>query len=312
MQPKSFPFYLSLFFKGAGMGAADVIPGVSGGTIALITGIYEQLIHSIKSVDKTFFSILFSRGIKAAWAHINGTFLFSVLAGIFVSILSLARLFSWLIEQYPLGIWAFFFGLIAGSAIYVGRQISHWNIQSWILLISGTLLALLISIASPASTPETYWFIFISGCIAISAMILPGISGSFILLLLGKYAFMLQAVKDFQVDILSVFLAGCLIGILAFSKFISWLLLHYRNLTMAFLTGLMVGSLNKLWPWKKVITSRIGEDGEIIPLLERSISPGTYEALYGQSPLVLQLSLLALAGFVLVFIVEAISGKRIT
>jgi putative membrane protein len=250
--------------------------------------------------------------VKAAWHHINGAFLLSVLAGILVSIFSLARLISWLIAQYPLGVWAFFFGLIAASAIYVGKQISNWKLLTYLFLLSGFCLALLISVASPANTPETYWFIFISGCIAISAMILPGISGSFILLLLGKYAFMMHAVKTLQIDILGVFLAGCILGIIAFSNVISWLLLHYRNLTMAFLTGLMAGSLNKLWPWKEVLTSRINEAGESIPLLEKSISPMKFEALYGQPPLVWQLSLLALAGFGLVFAMDALSKKSAT
>jgi uncharacterized membrane protein len=208
MTKRSIGDYLLLGLRGMGMGAADVIPGVSGGTIAFITGIYEELVHSIKSINARLLRTLFSEGIGPAWKQANGTFLATVLTGVLVSIFSLARLISWLLEHHQMLVWAFFFGLIIGSAIHVGRKITNWSAVTVIMLVAGTAIAYYITIATPATTPGTRWFVFVSGAIAISAMILPGISGSFILLLLGQYEFILNAVRDLKADILAIFGAG--------------------------------------------------------------------------------------------------------
>lgn len=301
---RSFKNYLLITLRGLGMGAADVIPGVSGGTIAFITGIYEELINSIKSFNAAFVQKLFKEGIAAAWKHVNGTFLVALLTGVLISIFSLARLFSWLLENYELMVWAFFFGLIVGSAIHVGRQITRWNPFSILMLLAGTAIAWYITVAAPATTPESYWFIFLSGGIAICAMILPGISGSFILLLLGKYEFMLNVIRDMQISLLAVFAAGCAAGLITFSNVIAWLFRHFRNATLALLTGFMIGSLNKLWPWKEVIETRINSDGQVVPFLERSILPHTFESLYNLPSQLGPVVLLALAGLAVILVFE--------
>ena len=310
MKQRSFLEYLLIAARGMGMGAADVIPGVSGGTIAFVTGIYEELIHSIKSVNAEFLRILFTRGIRPAWAHINGTFLVSLLAGIFISLITLARGISFLLSNYPMLVWAFFFGLIVGSAIYVGRKISRWTLRAVLMLLGGTALAYYITISSPATSTDALWFVFVSGSIAISAMILPGISGSFILLLLGKYAFMMEALKDLKVVVLGVFGLGCVVGILGFSHVISWLFKKHPNATMALLSGFMIGSLNKLWPWKEVLEHRQNSHGEWLPFIERNISPGRYQDLYQSDPMLWQVGLCALAGLALIFVFEWVAGRK--
>lgn len=292
------------------MGAADVIPGVSGGTIAFITGIYEELINSIKSVNAVFFRKLFRQGIAPAWRHINGNFLISVLGGILLSLFTLARVISLMLTNHPMLVWAFFFGLIVGSAIYVGRKIDRWNVLSVLMLMAGTALAYYITVSTPATTTNALWFIFISGSVAISAMILPGISGSFILLLLGKYAYMLEALKEVKVVVLGVFGLGCVVGILSFSHVISWLFRKFPNATMALLSGFMIGSLNKLWPWKEVLESRLNSQDEWVPFIERSISPGRFRDLYQADPLLLQVGLSALAGLALIFLFELLARRK--
>lgn len=320
MNLKNARHYLLLGLRGMAMGAADVIPGVSGGTIAFITGIYAELVQSIKSVNAAFFKILFREGISGAWKHINGNFLLAVVGGIVISIFSLARLMSWLLSDYPMLVWAFFFGLIVGSAVFIGRKIERWTWSSLLLLLSGTLLAYYITVATPASTPEYLWFIFLSGAIAFCALILPGISGAFILVLLSKYEFMLNAVRDLQTTILIVFAAGGIAGVIGFSNIISWLFKKHPNATLALLSGFMIGSLNKLWPWKKVLEWRINSQGEEVPFLEKSIAPWnyadlfatypSYQDVYGAQPSVLILACCALAGMGIIFMFMFLSRKK--
>ncbi|MDX9942991.1 MAG: DUF368 domain-containing protein [Bacteroidales bacterium] len=304
---RKLPDYLVLGAKGMAMGAADVIPGVSGGTIAFITGIYEELINSIKSVNASLFRTLFREGIAAAWKQLNGNFLVAVFSGILISIFSLARLISWLLTNHQMLVWAFFFGLIIGSAIFVGKKIKKWNTLTVLMLLAGTTLAYYITIATPATTPEALWFIFISGGVAICAMILPGISGSFILLLMGKYEYILTAVKEFNAMVLLVFGLGCVTGIIAFSNIIAWLFRKFHNATLALLTGFMIGSLNKLWPWKQVVEERLNSHGELVPFLEQSISPARFVELTGQSTLMLPILVCALAGLLLIFVFEKLT-----
>ncbi|MFW5778083.1 MAG: DUF368 domain-containing protein [Bacteroidota bacterium] len=310
MQPKLIKQYIFLVFRGMGMGAADVIPGVSGGTIAFITGIYEELINSIKSLNREFFSVLFSAGIPAAWKHINGNFLVSVFAGIIISILSLANAISWLLEMHPKLVWSFFFGLIVASVLHVGRKINHWQTSTLLSLVVGAVIAAWITLATPATTPETWWFLFLSGCIAIIAMILPGISGSFILLLLGKYEFILNAVKNLNIEVIGIFLAGCIVGIISFSNLISWLFKKFPSVTMALLTGFMLGSLNKLWPWKEITAYLTDSSGEKVPLTEKSISPFVYQNLTGNDHLLGWAILCAVAGFLIIFVFDVVALKK--
>ncbi|MCF6333267.1 MAG: DUF368 domain-containing protein, partial [Draconibacterium sp.] len=291
--------YFILVLKGMGMGAADVIPGVSGGTIAFISGIYEELINSIKSINLNAMKLFFTGKFEAFWNSINGTFLLSVFVGVGISIFSLAKGLEYLLNHFPILVWAFFFGLIVASAIYVARAINNWKIATIIAGIAGIAAAWFITIISPAEANITYWFIFLSGAIAICAMILPGISGSFILVLLGMYKFILTAVGNFDIAIILTFLAGAVIGIIAFSNVLSWLLRKYHNITIAVLAGFMVGSLNKVWPWKEAAETFIDRHGEIKPLAESNILPHTYEQITGNSAFVPGAVLLAIVGFAL-------------
>ncbi len=295
-----------LFLKGMGMGGADVVPGVSGGTIAFITGIYEELLESIKSLDKTAIQLLFSWKIDAFWKHINGTFLITLLSGIFVSVLSLAKVLHYVLNTHPIQLWSFFFGLIIISALLVSRQIKQWNIPVVITGIAGVVIAWLVTSATPSTTPDSFLFVFISGAIAICAMILPGISGSFILLILGKYEFIIESIKDLNVLVILVFGLGCVVGLLSFSRVVSWLLRKYHDLTVALLAGFMIGSLNKIWPWKITVSTRLNSKGEIVPLLQDNLLPQAYMEKIGE-PLMLQAILFFCFGILLIVGIEKVA-----
>ncbi len=271
--------YLLLVIKGCCMGAADVVPGVSGGTIAFITGIYEELIDSIKNINLQALRLLFHGQFREFWKKINGNFLISVFCGIGISILSLAKLMNYLLGTHPIEIWSFFFGLIIASALLVARKIKKWDIFTFLALAAGCVSAYTITVLSPASTPQTWWFILLSGAIAICAMILPGISGAFILLLLGKYTFIMAAVSELRIGTILLFAAGAIIGLISFSHFLSWLLKNYHTLTIALLTGFMLGSLNKVWPWKESLEFFKDTHGIQQVLIEKNVSPTTFGTL---------------------------------
>jgi putative membrane protein len=302
--------YLLLILKGMGMGAADVVPGVSGGTIAFITGIYEELVFSIKSINLQAIKLFFSGKFTEFWKHVNGTFLLSVLMGIGISVFSLAKLLEYLLNQFPILVWSFFFGLIIASAIYVARTIKKWNAGTVIAGIAGIIIAYFITVISPAEANTTWWFIFLSGSIAICAMILPGISGSFILVLLGMYKFILSAVGNLELAIILTFLAGAVVGIIAFSNILSWFLKYFHNLTIAVLSGFMVGSLNKVWPWKEVTETFIDRHGETRPLVEQNVLPGTYEQVTGSEAWLLGAIVMAVAGFAIIFVIEGLTKPK--
>lgn len=270
-----------LFCKGLAMGAADVVPGVSGGTIAFISGIYDRLLAAIAACTPNKLIWLCQGRWRETWTAIDGTFLLVLLSGILTSIASLARLISYLLEAGPEMIWSFFFGLIVVSIWLVGQQIGRWNASSIAALIGGAVFAYLITAAAPLQWPATPMMVFLAGSIAICAMILPGISGSFILLLLGLYTTVLTAVKNFDVAILGIFALGCITGLLSFSRLLGWLLTHVRHITLAFLTGLLIGSLNRVWPWKLTTTWRENSYGESVPLQQTNLWPGQYEAVAG-------------------------------
>ena len=249
--------YLMVTLKGACMGAADVIPGVSGGTIAFIMGIYDEFVGSIASINAEAMKLLFKGQFKAFWKHINGTFLVSIVLGIGISVVLLAGLMQTLLTVYPIQTWAFFFGLIVASSIFILRGISGWKLREVLFLIFGGVLGVTVCTLSPTQTPDALWFIFLSGAIAICAMILPGISGSFILLILGKYQYIMAAISGLVAGenfgqnllILCVFLVGAVVGILGFSKFLHWLLARWNKETLIVLAGFIIGSLVKVWPW---------------------------------------------------------------
>ncbi len=299
-----------ILLRGMAMGAADIIPGVSGGTVAFITGIYEELINSIKSINLSLFRTLFTNGIGEAWRQVNGNFLIAVLLGILTSLFTLAKVLTYLISSYPILVWAFFFGLIVGSVVFVWKTIKDWNLTTVLAMLAGTLVAFYITIATPATTPEGLIFIFFSGAIAICAMILPGISGAFILLLLGKYQYMLTALKKFQVVDLLVFAVGCAVGIIAFSNVISWLFRKHRSTTLALLTGFMIGSLNKLWPWKEVLITQMNSKGEEVPILEKSVLPSYFQQITGESSMIWEAIIISILGLALVLGFDHIASRK--
>lgn len=293
--------YAVLMLKGMGMGAADVVPGVSGGTIAFIVGIYDELINSIKSINLESLKLFFSGKWATFWKKINGNFLFFLLAGIGISVFSLAKLITWLLVNQPILVWSFFFGLVLASTWFVSKDIKEWKSwKTWVAFVIGAVVAFYITVATPAETPSNLLFIFLCGAIAICAMILPGISGSFILVLLGKYFFIMDAVKTLDVVVIAVFGSGACIGITSFSRILSYALAHFRNITLAVLTGFMLGSLNKVWPWKEVVETFVDSHGEVKPLIETNILPNAH---------VPEAVVLMVVGFFLVYFLEKLSAK---
>ncbi len=295
------------------MGIAEVIPGVSGGTIAFITGIYEKLINTIKAFDPSLIKIFKQSGLNGVWRTINGNFLVLLLLGMGLGVVVGVFGVTHILENLPELLWAFFFGLIIASAIYIGKQVSKWDAQAITALILGIAIAYFITVASPAQGNEALWFVFLSGLIAISALMLPGISGSFILLLLGMYTFIIPTVKNalqtFETQsliILGVFGLGALTGLVTFSRVLSWTFKNFYNQTMALLTGFMIGSLNKLWPWRNVLEYRENSKGEMVPFLEESVLPGAYE----HEPMILGVIICTVVGFVVVLGLEKLGHKE--
>ena len=313
MKKKTQP--LALVWKGMAMGIAEVIPGVSGGTIAFITGIYEQLIDAIKQVlSPAVFGLLSSKTRAATWQKLHGPFLVFLLGGMVVGIGIGIFGISHLLENYPEWVWAFFFGLIVASALLLFRQVKAWNLGNIVGLLLALVGAYWITVAQPAQGNESLVFVFFSGMIAISALLLPGISGSFILLLLGMYQFILhQNLKEgvlLQQDpaailMVFVFALGCLTGLGTFARVLGWMFKTWHDLTMAVLTGLMIGSLNKVWPWRNVVEYRTDSQGVPVPFLEKSVWPGDYTG----EPLVAGVVLAALSGFALVLLLD-FSGRK--
>ncbi|WP_064976314.1 DUF368 domain-containing protein [Alistipes provencensis] len=302
-----FSRYIILALKGCAMGMADVVPGVSGGTIAFISGIYEELLDSIRSVNATALKLLLKFRLAEFWRHINGRFLLPVLLGIAIAIFSLARLMTYLLVNHPIAIWSFFFGLIVASALLVAKQIGRWDWRTVLAFVVGAVAAWWITVATPAETPNDWWFVMLSGAIAICAMILPGISGAFILLLLGKYQYIMHAVGEFNIPVIVVFVIGAVAGIISFSHLLSWLLKHWHDVTVAVLMGFMVGSLNKVWPWKETVETYLDSHGVAQPLVQTNIAPGTFEQLTGEPSLLTQAILLGIVGFLAIYGIELIA-----
>ena len=289
------------------MGAADVVPGVSGGTIAFISGIYEELLNSISSFNLSLFSVLKNEGFKKVWKMVNGRFLLALFIGICISVLSLAKLIENLLENHPILIWSFFFGLVLASIIYIAKQIKIWNIKSYLYLIFGLIFAYYITTLNPViSQNSSPWFLFLAGMIAICAMILPGISGSFILVLLGAYKPILNAINTKDFFSVFIFMAGAILGLLTFSRVLKWLFSKYKNYTLALLIGFIAGSLNKIWPWKETISWRTNSKGIEVPFNTTSVSPLSFD---GDSKL-LMAGLLAIIGFGLILLLEKLAVKK--
>jgi putative membrane protein len=297
--------YVGLLLRGYAMGAADVVPGVSGGTMAFILGIYEELIHSIKSVaSRDFVKAVVSLRWREALGILNWPFLLAVAGGILLAILTLAQGLEWLLEAQPALLWSFFFGLVLASVLTVSRRILHWTPVLVLALIVGAVGAYLLVGLVPVQTPNTWWFLFLSGALAICAMILPGISGAFILLLLGKYQYVLSAVNQRDIVTLGLVVAGAAMGIVTFAQVLDWLFKRYHDLTVALLTGLMLGSLRKVWPWKETVEWIVDRHGNQLPVVEHNILPGALTA-----DVVLAV-LLALVGFGAVLLMDRWANKQ--
>lgn len=302
------------------MGAADVVPGVSGGTIAFISGIYEELIESIDKISLEVFKVWKTQGFKSAWKSINGNFLLALFSGIAISILSLAKLIKWLLHNEPILLWSFFFGLVLASILYIAKQIEGWSVKIILAIIATSILSYYITLAEPFASPESPFYLLFCGFIAIIAMILPGVSGAFILLILGAYQTAIDTVNDlrdgllqgnmelFKDALLKFFLLaiGAVVGIKVFSKALNWMFKHQKNLTLAILTGFMIGSLNKIWPWKEVLKTRINSEGEEVTLLDKSILPSSYD---GDNQLIMALIFIVI-GFAAILILESLGKNK--
>ncbi len=299
--------YIPVTLKGALMGAADIVPGVSGGTIALITGIYETLVDSIRSFDAQALQQLLSLDLRSFWKTINGNFLFSLLLGILFSVVTLSNTIVHLLEHQTLLLLSFFFGLIVASAFVVAGRVRAHSLSAWAAGAAGAVAALAVTSLSPVATPESWWFIFLSGAIAICAMILPGISGSFILLLLGKYTFILHAVREFDIGVILLFSAGCALGLMSFSRLLSTLLHRFHDPTMMLLAGIMLGSLTKVWPWKTTGGVPV-TNGSKAMLFSTNVLPDGYLETTGADPRIASVLLLMAAGLALVFTLEYLSS----
>ena len=312
---------LFLVLKGMAMGMAEVVPGVSGGTIAFITGIYERLINTIESIGPVLFTVFKKDGIHGVWKAVDGKFLVTLISGMLVGIVIGVFLITHLLETYPLLVWSYFFGLIMVSAWFVGKQIIQVNGQVIFMATLGACIAYYITVAVPVAGNPELWYVFVCGAIAVSALLLPGISGSFILLLLGMYTYIIPTVKDatktFEIDKIIVLIAfggGMLVGMIAFSRVISWAFANFKDLTLAALTGFLIGSLNKIWPWQKVLQTVEKDSGELVIVHSHSVLPATFakielNPIYGNDPQILGCVLLIVAGFATVFVAEQLSSK---
>ncbi|MGX1929451.1 DUF368 domain-containing protein [Flagellimonas sp. 2504JD4-2] len=305
MKVRQLTDYVIITLKGMAMGAADVVPGVSGGTIAFISGIYEELITSINNIDLSLLKVLRTEGIKAAWTKVNGNFLLALFLGIFISVLSLAKFLSWLLENQPILLWSFFFGLVLASIIFVGKEIKKWTLGTILIFIIGAAAAYFITELPPNENVDNLPYLFLSGALAVCAMILPGISGAFILVLLGSYKTILDAVHERDIKIVVTVALGAVFGLLSFARLLKWMFKNYKNITLALLTGFILGSLNKIWPWKKVLETKTFGDKTVV-IDDINVWPTAFE---GDNQLILAI-ILALLGFSLIFILEKIASKK--
>jgi putative membrane protein len=304
MSSVSLSIYLILAIKGFCMGAANVIPGVSGGTMALILGIYEELIDAIRSLNLKFLRLIALLKIRDALSSVSWLFLLPVGLGILLATLSLAKGLSWLLDNYTVIVWSFFFGLILSSIFTVGRVVKKWRTPTFVATGLGTVAAYFLFSLVPVATPDAPWFIFLSGFLAICAMILPGISGAYILVLLGKYHYILEAVNNKEFGTLLILTAGALVGLLSFVRVIGWVLKRYHDLTMAILIGLMLGSLRRIWPWKETLTTLLDSHGKQIPPVQTNILPPSFSSEVGLA------LLLMFIGFVVVFSLDFWARKK--
>lgn len=307
---RSSKFYSLLFVKGMAVGAADLVPGVSGGTIAFISGIYEELIDSIRNLRPQLLVIGYREGFAAMWREANATFLATLLFGVLCSVFSLARLISWVLEEHPILIWSFFFGLIVASIVFISRRYTRFAWPERLALLIGAGLGFLVVFSPPLQTHGSGLTVFLSGALAACAMILPGISGTFILMLLGMYRTVLDGVVGGDVVLLVTFACGAITGLLVFSRFLSWLLHHYHDLTMTTMTGFLVGSLALIWPWKLPLEVMYDERGRETVLSFENLLPWQYEQMLGLEAHTLTAVACMALGLVLVLGLESLGNRN--
>lgn len=317
--PRSLKEYVLISIKGIAMGAADVVPGVSGGTIAFISGIYEELIQTINNLNASALKVWKNEGFRTMWKTVNGNFLVALFSGIFLSILSLAKIIKWLLENEAVILWSFFFGLVIASIFLIGKSITKWTPPVFVAIIIGSVLSYLITILEPASSPDSFYYLFFCGFIAIIAMILPGVSGAFILVLLGAYSTAINTVNLFLESVYELnfdkfveaalkffsLILGAILGIKTFSRILTWMFNNHKNSTLAILTGFMIGSLNKIWPWKKTLSWFENSHGEKEPLMQQNISPLNYDG----DPRLTWALLIMILGFLTIYFLEKIAEK---
>jgi putative membrane protein len=301
--------YVKTVLIGLVMGAAEVVPGVSGGTIAFITGIYERLINAIKQCTPALLFRLKKEGFVAVWQAVDANFLLALFGGMGISIVLFARGISYLLVEHPIFLWSFFFGLVIASTWIVARQISRFGTDLVIFTAVGTSIGVLVTSVVPLELSPTLWFIFLGGAIAVCAWILPGLSGSFILLILGLYGTVIDAIKSFDLEVLIVLGLGCFIGLICFAQLLSKLFRDHKDETLAVLTGFMLGSLAKLWPWKETLSYQMKADGSQFPLVQEPILPQSYIQLTGQDPYLFVAIGIAVAGIVVVLGLDRVAGK---
>ena len=307
---RSLGEYLRLLFSGYLIGSGNVVPGVSGGTMAFILGVYEELVESLRMAGQpAFYRALFAFDVRKALRLIHIGFLISIIAGAFLAIITLVPGLEWMLEYQPVIIWSFFFGLILASVVVVGISIQRWTIIIVSALALGAIGAYFLVGMVPVQTPDAWWFLMLSGALAICAMILPGISGSFILVMLGKYEYFVRAVNDR--DLVAIFWAGlgAVIGLVSFAQVLSWLFKNYRDATIAVLTGFMLGSLRKVWPWKETLETITDRHGDVVPLIERNVLPALQvDGHFNMQILYAVIS--ALLGLALVLVIERWGGTE--
>ncbi len=303
-------FEFWVFIKGVLMGAADIVPGVSGGTVAFITGIYERLLNALKMVLPSFIEMLKTKKTKAFLENSDFVFLITLFSGILLSVVSLAKIISFLMVNYPIPLWSGFFGLILASVFVVAKDIKQWSVVLIGCVILGALVAWGITQLSPASIPKNAFTIFFSGMIAICAMVLPGISGSFILVILGSYAWVLEAIKLFEWSTLGLFVSGCLLGLLSIANILSWAFNKFKDITLALLIGFMLGAMVKVWPWREVLTFRENSAGLSIPLTDRPVLPTTFEFISGSESQLLLAVFCSVLAALLVYLLSHMAEKN--
>jgi putative membrane protein len=302
---RNFKDYALISLKGIAMGAADVVPGVSGGTIAFISGIYEELVTTISGINLGLLKEWREFGFSSMWKKANGNFIVALFLGIAISVFTVMRLANYLLENYPILIWSFFFGLVIASIWFVGKQIPKWTAKIVIALILGAAVAFYITTLPPITGTQSPFFLFIAGAIAVCAMILPGISGAFILVLLGAYKTISEAIHDFDFKTIGILAVGAVVGLLSFSRILKWLFTKYKAVTLAVLTGFIAGSLNKIWPWKEILETVTVGDKDLV-IREQSVLPQHFN---GDPQLIFAL-LLMVAGFLLILILERVATQQ--